>query len=98
MMEKMVQSKNYEIYQQILEEKQARIEGVGDVKEESASELDEKENFEIAEEQDEEGSMLGSGVSDDDRRGGGRMDEDFKKRLRKLKPSGVQFSLYIDPD
>ena len=96
----MVQSKNYEIYQQILEEKQARIEGVGEVKEESASELDEKENFEIAEEEDEAGSQLKDSQFSGDGDRGPAIDDDkaFKKKLRKLKPSGVTFSLYIDPD
>ena len=37
--------------------------------------------------------MLNSQASD-----GGKIDDDFKRRLRKLKPSGVQFSLYIAPD
>lgn len=59
MMEKMIQSKNYEIYQCMIQEKKDRLEGVGDIKEATVSSEGEPEPF-MEDVEEEEGSHLDS--------------------------------------
>ena len=78
-------------------EKQARIDGVGDIMEEVASEHVDPDAIE--EEEDSDGqSRAHSKAQESLERDAAEAALLAKRRLRKLKPSGIVNSLFIDPD